>query len=213
MKTLKHILSRYTAFLWAILKPLGPWGVLAAAALDGAAFGLPIDLVVGGYVSQNHRQWLVYVLMAAAGSALGSLVIYGIGYAGGEELLRKRVSAARFAKLHDAFEKHPFWSLMFPAMLPPPTPFKAFALAAAVAEMSVSHFLLAIFLGRFLRFTILAGLVLYFGPGAIGAMRIFFSHHFHWAVLILAAAVIAWLVMRRTRAKRRTSKLLESAES
>ena len=51
MKTLKHILSRYTAFLWAILKPLGPWGVLLAAVLDGAAFGLPIDLVVGGYVS------------------------------------------------------------------------------------------------------------------------------------------------------------------
>ena len=98
MKTLKHILSRYTAFLWAILKPLGPWGVLLAAVLDGAAFGLPIDLVVGGYVSQNHRQWLIYALMAAVGSALGSLVIYAIGYAGGEELLRKRVSPARFVR-------------------------------------------------------------------------------------------------------------------
>jgi membrane protein YqaA with SNARE-associated domain len=212
MKTLKHILSRYTAFLWAILQPLGAWGVLAAAALDGAAVGLPVDLVVGGYVSQNHRQWLIYVLMAAIGSALGSLVIYAIGYAGGEELLRKRVSAARFAKLHNAFEKHPFWSLMFPAMLPPPTPFKAFALGAAVAEMSISHFLLAIFLGRFLRFAALAGLVIYFGPGAVGAIRIFFSHHFHWVLLVAAAAVIAWLIVRRTRAKRRGSKRLERAE-
>jgi len=212
MKTLKHILSRYTAFLWAILQPLGAWGVLAAAALDGAAVGLPVDLVVGGYVSQNHRQWLIYVLMAAIGSALGSLVIYVIGYAGGEELLRKRVSAARFAKLHNAFERHPFWSLMFPAMLPPPTPFKAFALGAAVAEMSISHFLLAIFLGRFLRFTVLAGLVIYFGPGAVEAIRIFFSHHFHWVVLIVAAAGIAWLIVRRTRAKRRRSKRLEQAE-
>src|SRR5947209_8575532 len=167
MKTLKHILSRYTAFLWAILKPLGPWGVLLAAVLDGAAFGLPIDLVVGGYVSQNHREWLIYVFMAAAGSALGSLVIYGIGYAGGEELLRKRVSAARFEKLHSAFERHPFWSLMFPAMLPPPTPFKIFALGAAVAEMSIGHFLLAIFLGRTLRFLVLGILVVEFGPGVV----------------------------------------------
>jgi membrane protein YqaA with SNARE-associated domain len=205
MKTLKHIISRYTAFLWGILKPLGPWGVLVAAVLDGAAFGLPIDLVVGGYVSQNHREWLIYVLMAAVGSALGSLVIYAIGYAGGEELLRKRVSAARFAKLHDAFEKHPFWSLMFPAMLPPPTPFKAFALAAAVAEMSISHFLLAIFLGRFLRFTALAGLVIYFGPGAVGAMRAFFSHHFQWVMLIAIAGVAVWVIARRRRAKRRSS--------
>src|SRR2546430_5273603 len=197
MKTLKHILSRYTAFLWAVLKPLGPWGVLLAAVLDGAAFGLPIDLVVGGYVSQNHREWLIYVFMAAAGSAVGSLVIYGIGYAGGEELLRKRVSAARFAKLHDAFENHPFWSLMFPAMLPPPTPFKAFAVAAAVAEMSISHFLLAIFLGRFLRFAALAGLGIYFGPGAIGTIRVFFSHHFHWGLLIAIARLAPWLIVRR----------------
>ena len=197
MKTLRHILSRYTAFLWAILKPLGPWGVLLAAVLDGAAFGLPIDLVVGGYVSQNHRQWLIYALMAAVGSALGSLVIYAIGYAGGEELLRKRVSPARFAKLHDAFEKHPFWSLMFPAMLPPPTPFKAFVVASAVAEMSISHFLLAIFFGRFVRFTALAALVIYLGPGAVGVVRIFFSHHFHWVVLIVAVVLLAWWYVRR----------------
>lgn len=207
MKTLKHILSRYTAFLWGILKPLGPWGVLVAAALDGAAFGLPIDLVVGGYVSQNHRQWLIYVLMAAAGSAVGSLVIYAIGYAGGEELLRKRVSAVRFAKLHDAFEKHPFWSLMFPAMLPPPTPFKAFALAAAVAEMSISHFLLAIFLGRFLRFTTLAGLVVYFGPGAVGTIRIFFSHHFHWVALTAVAGAATWFIVRKRMARRNSTPL------
>jgi len=207
MKTLKHILSRYTTFLWAILKPLGPWGVLVAAVLDGAAFGLPIDLVVGGYVSQNHRQWLIYVLMAAAGSALGSLVIYAIGYAGGEELLRKRVSAERFAKLHDAFEQHPFWSLMFPAMLPPPTPFKAFVLASAVAEMSISHFLLAIFLGRFVRFAALAGLVIYFGPGAVSTIRIFFSHHFHWVVLIAIAGLSTWLISRRMAKQRRAASL------
>jgi len=213
MKTLKHILSHYTAFLWAILKPLGPWGVLVAAVLDGAAFGLPIDLVVGGYVSQNHREWLIYVLMAATGSALGSLVIYAVGYAGGEELLRKRVSPTRFAKLHNAFEKHPFWSLMFPAMLPPPTPFKAFALAAAVAEMSISHFLLAIFLGRLLRFAALAGLVIYFGPGAVGAIRVFFSHHFQWVAAIAIAGLATWLIVRRKTAKRRRSELLDGPRS
>src|SRR6185312_1918730 len=183
------------------------WGVLVAAVLDGAAFGLPIDLVVGGYVSQSHRQWLIYVLMAAAGSALGSLVIYAIGFAGGEELLRKRVSAERFAKLHDAFEQHPFWSLMFPAMLPPPTPFKAFVLASAVAEMSISHFLLAIFLGRFLRFAALAGLVIYFGPSALSTIRIFFSHHFHWLVLKTNAGLATWLISKRTAKRRRAASL------
>jgi len=199
MHTIKHILSRYTAFLWALMKPLGMWGVFAIAALDGAAFGLPVDVAVGGYVSQNHARWLLYVLMASAGSALGSLVVYAIGYAGGEELLRKRVSPARFEKLHTEFDQHPFWSLMFPAMLPPPTPFKIFALGAAVAEMSISHFLLAIFAGRMVRFTVLAILVVEFGPGVVHTLRIFFSHHFHWILLVAAVALAAWLLLRRRK--------------
>ncbi len=202
MNAIKHILARYTAFLWHILQPLGIWGVFAVAALDGAAFGLPMDVVVGGYVAQNHARWLLYVLMAATGSALGSLVVYGIGYAGGEELLRKRLSAARFEKMHNAFDKHPFWSLMFPAMLPPPTPFKVFALAAAVAEMSIGHFLLAIFLGRSVRFLILGILVLKFGPGVVHTLRIFFTEHFYWVLIAVAFALIAWLIIRRANRRR-----------
>jgi len=199
MRTIKHLLSRYTGFLWALLKPLGMWGVFTIAAVDGAAWGLPVDVAVGGYVAQNHSRWLLYVLMASAGSALGSLVIYAIGYAGGEELLRKRVSAERFEKLHTAFDEHPFWSLMFPAMLPPPTPFKIFALGAAVAEMSISHFLLAIFAGRMVRFAVLAILVMSFGPNVVHSLRIFFSHHFHWLIAGAAVALLVWLFLRRIR--------------
>jgi membrane protein YqaA with SNARE-associated domain len=199
MKTIKHIIARYTGFLWHILQPLGIWGVFAVAALDGAALGLPMDVVVGGYVAQNHGRWLLYVVMAASGSAIGSLVIYAIGYTGGEELLRKRVSKVRFDKMHDAFEKHPFWSLMFPAMLPPPTPFKIFALGAAVAEMSVSHFLLAIFLGRMVRFLTLAFLVLRFGPGIVNVVAAFFSHHFHWVLIAAGVGLAVYLLVRRVR--------------
>jgi len=199
MKTIQHILAKYTAFLWAILQPLGSWGVFAIAALDSAAVGLPLDVVVGGYIAQNHARLLLYVLMAAAGSSLGSLVIYAIGYKGGEELLRKRVSPQRFEKLHSAFEKHPFWSLMFPAMLPPPTPFKIFALGAAVAEMSIGHFVLAIFLGRTVRFLILGILVVKFGPGVVHTLRIFFSHHFHWILIAAVVALVVWLLWRKHR--------------
>jgi membrane protein YqaA with SNARE-associated domain len=102
---------------------------------------------------------------------------------------------------------------MFPAMLPPPTPFKGFVLAAAVAEMSISHFLLAIFLGRFLRFAALAGLVIYFGPGAVATIRIFFSHHFHWVALVAIVGVATWLIVKKRTARRRRSALLEHTDS
>lgn len=201
MKIIKHILSRYTAFVWAVLKPLGAWGVFTIAALDGAALGLPMDLVIAGFVYANPRRFLLYVIMASAGSALGSLVIYGIGHAGGHELLQKRMSAERFEKFHSAFEKHPFWSVMFPAMLPPPTPFKLFALAAAVSGMSLSHFLLAIFAGRFVRFLALAILTLIFGPEFAQISGALFSKHLGWILAGIAVVAITWLLVRAIKSK------------
>jgi membrane protein YqaA with SNARE-associated domain len=201
LKTIKHILSRYSAFLWALLKPLGAWGVLAIAALDGAFFGLPMDAVVAGYVYQNPSRFFLYAFMASTGSALGSIVIYGIGYKGGEELLRKRISARRFEKIHAAFDKHPFWSLMFPAMLPPPTPFKLFALAAAVSEMGFVRFLVAIFSGRMVRFLLLGVLTIKFGPDVLRMSGTIFREHYYWVLGAIFGGLAVWFVLR-TRNKK-----------
>jgi membrane protein YqaA with SNARE-associated domain len=197
LNTIKHFLARYTAFLWALLKPLGAWGVFAIAGLDGSLLGMPVDAVVAAYVYQKPSFFLIYVVMAAAGSALGSIVIYLIGYKGGEELLRKRVPAERFEKIHGAFEKHPFWALMFPAMLPPPTPFKLFVLAASVSEMQFSHFLLAIFAGRFLRFLLLAVLTIKFGPDIVHVTGSVFKTHWQIVLGIAAAGLLIWWLRRR----------------
>jgi LPXTG-motif cell wall-anchored protein len=199
LKTLKHILARYTAFLWVLLKPLGVWGVFVIGAIDAAALGLPIDVAVATYVYQSPTKFLLYVLMASAGETVGSMVIYAIGYKGGEELLRKRISPARFEKIHSTFDQHPYWSLMLPAMLPPPTPFKLFVLAAAVSEMQFSHYLLAIFSGRFIRFTVLGLLTLKFGPEFVHVIGPFFSRHLYALAAIALAGLAAWLLRRRRR--------------
>jgi membrane protein YqaA with SNARE-associated domain len=213
LKTIKHILSRYTAFLWALLKPLGAWGVLVVATLDGAFIGLPVDAVVAGYVYQDHARFLLYALMAAAGSTLGSIVIYVIGYKGGEELLRKRIPPARFEKIHAAFDKHPFWSLMLPAMLPPPTPFKLFVLAAAVSEMGFLRFLVAIFSGRMVRFLLLGLLTVKFGPNVVRIVGGLFREHLYVVMLVAAAGVVAWLMHRKSEGRTRKSKLADAKKT
>jgi len=199
------MLSRYTAFLWALLKPLGAWGVLVVAAIDGAFLGLPVDAVVAGYIYQNPARFLLYALMASVGSTLGSIVIYVIGYKGGEELLRKRIPPARFERIHNAFDKHPFWSLMLPAILPPPIPFKVFALAAAVSEMGFGRFLLAIFSGRMVRFLILGVLTIKFGPDVVHLVGTVFQQHYYLILEAIIVGLIVWFVMRR-RKKIRTAK-------
>ena len=182
--------------------------MLVVGAVDGAFLGLPVDAVVAGYVYQNHARFVLYALMASAGSALGSIVIYIIGYKGGEELLRKRIPPARFEKIHAAFDKHPFWSLMLPAMLPPPTPFKLFVLAAAVSEMGFTRFLLAIFSGRMVRFLVLGLLTIKFGPDVVHATGTVFRQHYYLILEAIIVGLVLWFVMRRR--KRRSGIAKES---
>src|SRR5260370_37165613 len=109
---------------------------------------MPVDAVGVGYVYDDRKRFVFYVGMVALGSAVGSIPLYRIGYLGGEEVLRKRISAARFNKIHRSFERHEFLALMLPGLFPPPFPFKLFVLAAAVVEVRFSYFLTAIFAGR-----------------------------------------------------------------
>jgi membrane protein YqaA with SNARE-associated domain len=206
LNAIKHILQRYTAWIWKVLAPLGPWGVFAIAAIDGSLFGMPIDFAVATYVYNDRRHFLFYVILASAGSALGSLVIYAIGYFSGETVVRKRIPAERFAKIHASFERHEFWAVMFPAMLPPPTPFKLFVLAASAFEMRVSHFLGAVFAGRMVRFLVLALLTLAFGPHVVHLIGEVYQQHRGWFFVSIVALVaigflIWWGTRRRSRAR------------
>lgn len=211
---MKHLLNKWTLLILAVLKPLGVWGVMGFAVVDSAFLGMPLDAIVAGYVWADPHRLLLYAAMAAAGSALGSIVIYVIGYKGGEVLLVKRIGHARFDKIRASFEQHEFLALMLPSMLPPPTPFKLFVLSAGVAEMRFGHFLAAIFSGRLLRFVILSFLVIRFGPeiaGFIGGMV-----HQHWRYVIAAvaaAALIGWWIwrLRKRRSSRKATQLAPHA--
>jgi len=190
---LKHLLAKWTHWILAVLSPLGIWGVMGFAFVDAAFLGMPLDAIVGGYVYAAPHRFLLLSALAAAGGALGSTVIYWIGYKGGEVLLVKRVGEERFKKIHASFERHGFLGLMVPSMLPPPTPFKLFVLTAGVIEMSFAKFLSAIFFGRFLRFCILSLLVIRFGPEIVEFVGHVVVRHARLTVAIIAVvALVGW---------------------
>ncbi len=172
------------AALPAILK-LGFWGAGAVALLDSSTLPVPMDAILAVFVWQNKSHFWLYCLLAAAGSAVGGLLPYGLGRAGGELFLLKRVNRARFEELRDRFERQEFLAVMIPSMLPPPTPWKVFVFAAGVFEMRVLPYMLAVFVGRLVRWILLALLVLKLGPGAVNLV----AHH-----AVTALALVALLV-------------------
>jgi membrane protein YqaA with SNARE-associated domain len=163
-----------------------------------------MDAILALYVWNDKRHFWLYCLMAAAGSAIGGLLPYGLGRAGGELFLLKRVDRAKFERLRDRFQRQEFLAVMIPSMMPPPTPWKMFIFASGVFEMRVPDFLLAVFAGRMVRWLALSLLVLKLGPGAVDLV----ARHALVAVLIvgaLAALGFAWWWIR----KKRQGKLLE----
>ena len=200
---MKALITKWIHHIAAVLGPLGVWGVMGFAFIDAAMFGMPIDAIVCGYAYARPRHLLLYALGAAVGSALGSLVVYGIGYKGGEVMLKKRMGEARFNRITASFEKREFLLLTVISVLPPPTPFKLFVLAAGMVEMRPWRFLSAIALGRFVRFTIESILVVRFGPHIIALLAEVLRHHLSYAIaFVVALALLAWWFSRITKLRK-----------
>jgi len=196
LKKILHFFAKYEIWLLAVLKPLGFWGAGALAFIDAAAFPVPMDLILATYVWADKTHFYLYVLVAAAGSALGGLVFFLLGRAGGELFLMKRINRVRFEQLRDRFEKQEFLAMTIPSILPPPTPWKLFVIAAGVFEMRMGNFLLAVFVGRVIRNSITAILTIEYGPEIVHiAARLATRHRVALVagLIVLLAALGYWI--------------------
>jgi membrane protein YqaA with SNARE-associated domain len=199
-----RIMAKWKLLVLPALLKLGFWGVGAVALLDSSTIPVPMDAILALYVWNDQGHFWLYCLLASIGSAIGGLLPYGLGRAGGELFLLKRVNRERFEAMRTRFERQEFLAMMIPSMLPPPTPWKAFVFAAGVFEMRIPGFLLAVFVGRMVRWLILSALVLKLGPGAVDLV----AHHALPLVgggMLLAAVGFGWWWLKR----RRTEKLVK----
>ena len=163
-----------------------------------------MDLIVAGYAWSDPHRFLLYVLMASIGSAIGGLVPYWVGRVGGELFLMKRIDRVRYEKMRDKFERQEFLALMIPSMMPPPTPWKLFVFAAGVFEMRIPIFMLSVFLGRFLRFSVVSLLTIRYGPQIVHDVSEIMHRH-KLGMLIALGVVLGLLALAavyKTRGKR-----------
>ncbi len=188
MKQLAALLLKFKIYLLAVLKPFGYWGLGAIALLDSSSIPVPMDLIVAGYVWGDRRRVVLYVMAAAIGSAIGGLLPFFLGRAGGEIFLLKRIDRAKYEQLRDRFERQEFLALLIPSMMPPPTPWKLFVFGAGVFEMKTRDFMLAVFVGRLIRFSVLSFLTLRYGPEMVHVLSDLARQHL--AVLMMALGVV-----------------------
>jgi membrane protein YqaA with SNARE-associated domain len=187
------LLHKLNVAMLAALKPLGVWGIGGLAIIDSTSIPMPIDALLIDYVAHDHARFLLYCFMAALGSAIGSLLPYYLGRAGGELFLLKRINRERYESLRDRFERQEFLAIMVPAMMPPPMPVKLFEFAAGVFEMKPIWFFSAIFVGKFVRFLIWAIITITYGPTILHTITR--ALHRHLGYVLGASGIVIVLLL------------------
>jgi membrane protein YqaA with SNARE-associated domain len=184
---------------------LGGLGFIPLGLLDSSVIPLPgsMDVLIIVLSARKQELWFYYALMATLGSVIGAFVTYRLARKGGKETLERRFSAKSLKKVYGIFARWGFGAIAVVAVLPPPAPMVLFLFAAGAMQYSVKKFLLAITLGRIVRYSLLAFLAARYGRKVLTVL----SQHGHPAIIVfitLIAAVMAVVVflLLRKREKR-----------
>ncbi|MBI3896474.1 MAG: DedA family protein [Acidobacteria bacterium] len=147
-------LDRLAAWAQQSLLPLGAGGLFAAAILDSTFVPLPggVDLWLISLSVLHPSRMPYYALATAVGSVMGCSVLYFIARKGEETLWERKHKPPAASRVRQWVEKYGSLSLFVAALLPPPAPFKLFVLTAGLLKHHFEKFIIALLLGRLLRY-------------------------------------------------------------
>jgi membrane protein YqaA with SNARE-associated domain len=170
------------------------------STLDSSFLVLPFgnDLLLIALVSSNRNSWIWigYVIVSALGSVVGVLIVDLIMRKAGEKGLERFVSANRVEKLKQKLENKAGITVFIATLIPPPFPFTPVVMTASALQSPRGEMLIAVFLGRLLRFGIEAVLALYFGRQMIAFLNSDVVTYFVYALIGIAVVLSTLSLLR-----------------
>ncbi len=182
-------------WLQGIVASTGGLGLFLIAFLDSSVLTFPVinDLLLIDLSIHYPSRMPYYAGMATLGSVGGCLLLYYIARKGGEAMFRKN-AGARAERIQAWTKRNGFVSILLTALLPPPTPFKIFVIAAGALEMPLQNFVLGLILARGLRFFAEGLLAVKYGDQGT---QFLLSHKFGVAGIALAVVLALYLASRQ----------------
>src|SRR5579864_498322 len=185
---------------------LGGLGFIPLGLLDSSVIPLPgsMDLLTIVLSARNAELWSYYALMATIGSVIGGYVTYRLARKGGKETLARKFSRRKLEKFYKIFARWGFGAIALPALLPPPVPMVPFLFAAGALHYSVKKFLVAMTLGRIVRYSILAYLAAHYGRHMLTSISQLRHPVVILTIVLIAASVGVFVVILEYKRKKST---------
>ena len=191
--------QRIVAFATA----LGAPGLFLISFLDSSFLTFPVinDLLLIELSMRRPARMPLYASMAVLGSLLGCVLLFLLARRVEEAAFHDKVGA-RAAAIRHWVVRNGFGGMLVAAMLPPPTPFKFFVLAAGVFEMPLVSFASAIGLARVIRYFGVGYLAVRYGADALPYLA---QHKLQVTVLVIAFVAVSYAVSRMVLKERKDS--------
>lgn len=210
MSGLLHTLGDWAV---AIVDALGYAGVFLLVALENLIPPIPSELILplaGFRVAQGGLTFVGVTLAATAGSVLGALVLYGIGYWVGEARLRRFirrfswlpfVDEADLDKAQRWFARHGGKAVLTGRLIPVIR--SVVSIPAGFERMPLGRFIIYTALGSTTWNSILIGAGWSLGEQWAEVRQ--YTQFFEYAVILAIGAAIVWFVWRRWSGGRPTA--------
>jgi membrane protein YqaA with SNARE-associated domain len=161
-------LNHIAAWVQRVLLPLGGWGLFVAAVADSSVVPFPsgVDLWLITLCAQSPYHAPLYALVASVGSVIGATALMFAVSKGEQVFLSGKLPPEKVELVRLKIERSGFWALVVGGLLPPPTPFKLFIVAAGLLRYPLGKFMMALLLGRLIRYSLEAYLAVRYGHQA-----------------------------------------------
>jgi len=190
-------LSSLVAWVTDTFGRFGLFGLFLLAFTEASLNPIPIEVLFIPFVLAHPTLIVWAVLVTVLGSGLGGILGYYLGYAGKLAILKRFFSEQRIQHVHHLFEKYEAWAVFAGGFTP--LPYKIVTIGAGVFEISFKKFVALVFISRFLRFSLEALFLFFFGNAVLSYFQSLFGFLSLGITLFL---IITFLVFRKWKKKR-----------
>jgi membrane protein DedA with SNARE-associated domain len=200
-------LTGLTGWVASVIESLGEVGVGLLVALENLVPPIPSEIVLAlaGYLSNEGRVNVVLVTVAATvGSVVGALLLYWLGYAVGEDRLKRWLDHIPLVDADDLntadrwFERHAKSAVLFGRMAPVVR--SLVSIPAGANHMPLGQFVVLTALGSGVWNTLFVSLGYTLGSRWRQVEQ--YSIYFDYAIIAFFAISITWWVVKKLRKRK-----------
>jgi membrane protein YqaA with SNARE-associated domain len=171
------------------------------AFAESSFFPIPPDVLLIAMALIRPEEAFYLALVCGAGSVLGGVFGYFLGWLGGRPLLHKLFAEHKIKVVRDLFEKYEVWAIGIAGFTP--VPYKIFTVSAGTFEIPFKPFVAISAVSRSARFFLVAAILYIWGEEA----KYMLEHHFKWITIAFMVLFIGgFLVFKPVAARIRESK-------